>query len=224
MENAKIYFLKRNQFAGSVPVGAPPTAPKPKLPDQVRQAIQRRHYSDRTETAYIHWIKRYIFFHNKRHPKEMREVEIGRFPIELATSPAGISAFRQKIQAYLKTIENDPEQPDNPVLDVLRNILPNVPDDLRQTFLARRVNIGSKQQMLLHFIETRAVERGVSLEQEVINTRFKKDFPGLKDAEIYYRLEQLRLLGFIIKEQTDNVYVHRYRLSPAYRKEMGLQP
>jgi hypothetical protein len=35
---------------------------KPKLLDQVRQAIRRRHYSDKTEKAYIHWIKRYIFF------------------------------------------------------------------------------------------------------------------------------------------------------------------
>ena len=47
------------------------TCPKPKLLDQVRQAIRKRHYSDRTEKAYVHWIKRFIFFHNKRHPIEM---------------------------------------------------------------------------------------------------------------------------------------------------------
>ena len=44
------------------------TAPKPKLIDQVRQAIRTRHYSYRTEKAYVHWIKRYIFFHDRRHP------------------------------------------------------------------------------------------------------------------------------------------------------------
>ena len=47
---------------------APSGAPKPKLLDQVRQAIRTRHYSYRTEKAYVHWIKRFIFFHNKRHP------------------------------------------------------------------------------------------------------------------------------------------------------------
>jgi hypothetical protein len=40
-----------------------------KLLDQVREAIRRKHYSIRTEEAYASWIKRFILFHNKRHPK-----------------------------------------------------------------------------------------------------------------------------------------------------------
>src|SRR3989475_9390292 len=49
-----------------------PTAyPKPRLLDRVRDAIRARHYSRRTEDAYVGWIKRYIFFHGKRHPAEM---------------------------------------------------------------------------------------------------------------------------------------------------------
>lgn len=51
-------------------------APKPKLLDQVRQAIRARHYSKRTEKTYAEWIKRYIFFHGRRHPLEMGEPEI----------------------------------------------------------------------------------------------------------------------------------------------------
>ena len=62
-----------------------PTTPKPKLLEQVSQAIRTRHYSDRTEKAYVHWIKRYIFFHNKRHPQEMAEAEIAGFLSSLAT-------------------------------------------------------------------------------------------------------------------------------------------
>jgi integron integrase len=58
---------------------------QPKLLDQVRQAIRIRHYSYRTEKAYIHWIKRFIFFHSKRHPGEMGEAEIGQFLSALAT-------------------------------------------------------------------------------------------------------------------------------------------
>src|SRR5712692_7208935 len=49
----------------------PADAPKPRLLDRVREAIRGRHYSHRTEKAYVHWIKRYIFFHGKRHPAEM---------------------------------------------------------------------------------------------------------------------------------------------------------
>lgn len=42
----------------------------PKLLDQVRELIRVRHYSIRTEDAYVRWIKEYIFFHKKRHPEE----------------------------------------------------------------------------------------------------------------------------------------------------------
>lgn len=62
----------------------PSAAPKPKLLDQVRAAIRVRHYSLRTEDTYIHWIKRFILFHGKRHPREMGETEIGQFLSALA--------------------------------------------------------------------------------------------------------------------------------------------
>jgi len=60
-------------------IASPSGAPKPKLLDQVRQAIRTRHLSHHTEQAYMGWIKRFIFFHGKRHPAEMGEAEIGRF-------------------------------------------------------------------------------------------------------------------------------------------------
>jgi integron integrase len=53
--------------------------PKTKLLDQVRHKIQALHYSPRTEETYIGWIKRFIFFHGKRHPIEMGENEINMF-------------------------------------------------------------------------------------------------------------------------------------------------
>jgi site-specific recombinase XerD len=56
----------------------------PKLLDQVRDIIRRRHYSIRTEQTYIDWIKRFILFHNKRHPKEMAEDEVTQFLTHLA--------------------------------------------------------------------------------------------------------------------------------------------
>lgn len=57
---------------------------KPKLLDQVRQIIRVKHYSMRTEESYTTWIKRFIFFHNKRHPIEMGEKEIGQYITYLA--------------------------------------------------------------------------------------------------------------------------------------------
>jgi integron integrase len=58
---------------------------KSKLLDDVREAIRVRHYSIRTEHAYVDWIYRYILFNNKRHPAEMGEAEISRFLSYLAT-------------------------------------------------------------------------------------------------------------------------------------------
>ncbi|RLB27393.1 MAG: integron integrase [Deltaproteobacteria bacterium] len=58
-------------------------APK-KLLEQVRDTLRLKHYSIRTEKSYISWIKRYILFHNKRHPKDMRKHEIEGFLTHLA--------------------------------------------------------------------------------------------------------------------------------------------
>jgi integron integrase len=63
---------------------APPGPPKPRLLDRVREALRTRHYSRRTEEAYVAWIRRYILFHGKRHPGEMGAPEITRFLTALA--------------------------------------------------------------------------------------------------------------------------------------------
>ena len=52
-------------------VAGTPVENKPKLLDQVRNAIRVKHYSIRTEQAYIDWIKRFILFHGKRHPVDL---------------------------------------------------------------------------------------------------------------------------------------------------------
>src|ERR1043166_7411919 len=61
-----------------------PQAGKPKLLEQVRDVIRRKHYSIRTEQAYIDWIKRFIIYHSKRHPGEMAEEEVAEFLTHLA--------------------------------------------------------------------------------------------------------------------------------------------
>ncbi len=55
-----------------------------KLLDQVRETIRVKHYSYRTEQTYVEWIKRFIFFHQKRHPKDMGPEEIQAYITYLA--------------------------------------------------------------------------------------------------------------------------------------------
>ena len=73
-------------------------ASSPKLLDRVRWHLRVKHYSIRTEQAYIDWIRRYILFHRKRHPNEMGEKEISEFLTHLAVEK-GIAASTQN-QAF----------------------------------------------------------------------------------------------------------------------------
>jgi len=58
----------------------------PKLLDQVRELMRREHYSIRTEQTYVNWIKRFILFHNKRHPQQMGRPEIEAFLTDLVVN------------------------------------------------------------------------------------------------------------------------------------------
>ncbi len=75
---------------------------KPKLLDQVRDVIRRKHYSIRTEQAYIDWIKRFIIYHGKRHPREMAEEEVADFLTHLARDlSVAASTQNQALSALL---------------------------------------------------------------------------------------------------------------------------
>jgi Phage integrase, N-terminal SAM-like domain len=105
MENANVYQFNRNLISANQPapaVSAASSSAKPKLLDQVRHGIDTRHYSYMTEKAYVGWIKRFIFFHNKRHPAEMGEAEIGQFLSSLATEcHVSASTQNQALNALL---------------------------------------------------------------------------------------------------------------------------
>jgi len=61
-----------------------PVAQPPKLLDQVRDRIRVKHYSIRTETQYVQWVKRFILFHGKKHPRDMGATEVEAFLTHLA--------------------------------------------------------------------------------------------------------------------------------------------
>jgi len=86
-----------------------PTSANPRSPfialqllDRVRQTLRRKHYSYRTEQAYVHWIKRFTLFHNKRHPNQMGIPEIEAFLTYLAVNEhVAASTQNQALQAIL---------------------------------------------------------------------------------------------------------------------------
>ena len=78
------------------------TTGAPKLLDRVRQTIRAKHYSRRTESAYVDWIRRYIVFHRKRHPSDMGASEIAAFLTWLATERrVSASTQNQALSALL---------------------------------------------------------------------------------------------------------------------------
>ena len=66
--------------------GEPLMMDKPKLLDQVRDVVRLKHYSMSTEKTYVGWIKRFILFHNKRHPKDMGAEEVQAYLTYLAVN------------------------------------------------------------------------------------------------------------------------------------------
>ena len=71
-------------------LAAPPSSPR--LLDQVRERIRVKHYSLRTEQAYVGWIKCYILFHGKRYPGGMGKLEVER-NVSVATQTQVLSAL-----------------------------------------------------------------------------------------------------------------------------------
>jgi integron integrase len=79
-----------------------PGAPPLRLLDRVRAALRTRHYSIRTEKAYVGWIRRYVIFHGKRHPDSLGEAEIGAYLSSLANhDKVSASTQNQALAALL---------------------------------------------------------------------------------------------------------------------------
>jgi len=78
-----------------------------KLLEQVRDLIRTRHYSYRTEEAYLNWIRQYILFHGKRHPAEMGAAEVSQFLTHLAVKrQVAASTQNQALAALLFLYKN----------------------------------------------------------------------------------------------------------------------
>lgn len=92
----------RSGLPAMTPVHVPEGGPPPKLLDRVRAAVRVRHYSRRTEQAYVDWIRRYILFHQKKHPSTMGAAEIVAFLSWLAVDrQVSASTQNQALSAVL---------------------------------------------------------------------------------------------------------------------------
>jgi integron integrase len=92
-----------------------------KLLDHVRKAIRLKHYSLHTEQSYVTWIKRYIFFHDKRHPKDMGGAEIEAFLTHLAVhQKVAASTQKQALSALLFLYRDVLRQPVDRPIDAIR--------------------------------------------------------------------------------------------------------
>ena len=99
----------------------PPNPPKRKLLDQVRDAIRLKHYSYKTEQSYVAWIRRYILFHNKRHPQEMGTEEVEAFLTHLAvTENVAASTQNQALSALIFLYRYVLQQPLTENVDAIR--------------------------------------------------------------------------------------------------------
>jgi integron integrase len=103
-------FRKQGEEVGAVvPFPSPgagrftkPELPPPRLLDRVRAALRTRHYSVRTEKAYIAWVRRYVLFNGKRHPDTLGDAEIGAFLSSLANEQkVSASTQNQALAALL---------------------------------------------------------------------------------------------------------------------------
>ena len=76
----------------------PTTPTAPKLMDQVTERLRTKHDSIRAEKQYVQWIRRYIFFHGKRHPREMGATEVEAFLTQWLWT--GMLLLRRKIKLW----------------------------------------------------------------------------------------------------------------------------
>lgn len=136
----------------------------PKLLDRVRIAARRRHYSLRTEQSYVAWVRRFILFHGKRHPKDMGAPEVVAFLSDLAVhrrvaASTQNQALSSLLFLYRHVLDRELEGLDTAVRAQVGRVLPVVltRDEVR-TVLGHLHGVRQLQATLLYGAGLRLME------------------------------------------------------------------
>jgi integrase len=114
---ASLTYAVRSGSALTVRESEPRISSAPRLLDRVRATIRARHYSRKTEKAYVAWARRFILFHGKRHPREMGAAEITRYLSSLATAGQVAASTQNQALSALLFLYRDVLGMDMPWLD-----------------------------------------------------------------------------------------------------------
>jgi hypothetical protein len=151
-------------------------------------------------------------------PFDVKDLRVVFYDLNHRSLKAG--TYKKEIVDHVKALS----QPGWKAPRLFENIGPlngdsvGLAEELHRGFPFRERSIGSTQENLLSIIVKRA-KRGESIEQTEVQEAL-----GRGSTETYYRLEQLRLLGFIAKEPIEGKSTHRYRLTADYRRHLELPP
>jgi integrase len=132
-----------------------------KLRDQLRDAIRLKHYAYRTEETYVQWVRRFILFHDKKHPNQIGRVEIEAFLTYLAVQQqVAASTQNQALNALLFLYREvlDLEIADVSAIRAKRSQY--VPTVLTQAEVRQVIqNVGGVQQMVVKLLYGAALVR-----------------------------------------------------------------
>lgn len=115
----------------------------PKLIDLVRDKLRVKHYSIRTEQVYIDWIRRYIFFHDKRHPKDMEAADVEAFLTHLAVAGKVSASTQNQAKSALLFLYRE-------VLDIQLAWLENITQAKAPKRLPVVLTVSEVQSLLAH--------------------------------------------------------------------------
>ena len=94
---------------------------EPPFLNRLRDIIRTRQYSIRTEKSYVDWVRRFILFHNERHPEELGEAEVGEFLTHLAVKrQVSPSTQTQALNALVFPYWHMLNRPLGEILDAVR--------------------------------------------------------------------------------------------------------
>ncbi len=186
MQSVVLKPILRNREIIAAPVAGEVQPPPRKLLDRVRDAIRVKHYSYQTEKTYVQWIRRYILFHDKRHPTEMGGEEVNAFLTHLAVKEnVAASTQNQALCAILFLYKHVLQQELDLCLDTVRAKRPrNLPTVLTvDEVLAIIQNLSGVYQLLVKLLYGSGMRLNEALKLRIKDVDFAQQQIVIRDSK-----------------------------------------